>query len=195
MGTGEQRESDGQQAVLARLAAVEKRLAELEDEREIREVLARYGYYADACLDEEYYRLFTEDCVMDVSRGSGPDPYEVLRWEGQDAMREFMSVRTAGHGTGFAGRSLHMQGNNTAVAVHGDAAVANGYSFVLHQDGPRIRLVSASVNEWRLRRDGGRWVIVERKRRMVGAPDTAQVLRAAEPERAGGVPSGQSASD
>jgi hypothetical protein len=110
-------------------------------------------------------------------------------------MREFMSVRTAGHGTGFAGRSLHMQGNNTAVAVHGDAAVANGYSFVLHQDGPRIRLVSASVNEWRLRRDGGRWVIVERKRRMVGAPDTAQVLRAAEPERAGGVPSGQSASD
>jgi hypothetical protein len=98
---------------------------------------------------------------MDVSSGKQPDPYEVIRWEGQDAMREFMSVRTAGHGTGFAGRSLHMQGNNLSVAVHGDTAVANGYSFILHQDGPQIKLVSASINEWLLRRVKGRWQIVE----------------------------------
>jgi SnoaL-like domain len=169
-----------QQDVSARLAKLEARLRELEDEREIRELLSRYGYYADAALDDEYYALFTDDCVMDVSSGHEPDPYQVLRWEGQDAMREFMSVRTAGHGTGFVGRSLHMQGNNLAVAVHGDTAVANGYSFILHQDGPQIKLQSASINEWRLRRVEGRWMIVERKRRMVGSPDTPEVLRATE---------------
>jgi hypothetical protein len=166
--------------VAARLAELAERLAALEDERAIRELLSRYGYYADACLDEEYYGLFTDDCVMDVSSGTEPEPYEVLRWEGQQAMREFMSVRTAGHGTGFAGRSLHMQGNNLAIALHGDTAVANGYSFILHQDGPRIVLKSASINEWRLRREQGRWKIVERKRRMVGAPDTPEVLRASQ---------------
>jgi hypothetical protein len=166
--------------VSARLAELEQRVAQLEDEREIRELLSRYGYYADACLDDDYYGLFTDDCAMDVSSGREPDPYEVIRWEGQDAMREFMSVRTAGQGDGFAGRSLHMQGNNLAIALHGDTATANGYSFILHQDGPQIRLKSASVNEWHLRRENGRWKIVERKRRMVGAPDTPEVLRASE---------------
>jgi hypothetical protein len=169
-----------QQDLGARVAELEQRLRTLEDEREIRELLSRYGYYADACLDDEFYALFTDDCAMDVSSGRQPDPYEVLRWEGQDAMREFMSVRTAGHGTGFAGRSLHMQGNNHSVAVHGDTAVASGYSFILHQDGPQIKLVSASINAWQLRRVDGRWRIVERKRRMLGSPDTAEVLRATE---------------
>ncbi|MCW2495324.1 nuclear transport factor 2 family protein [Jatrophihabitans sp.] len=164
-----------------RLAELESRLAELEDERRIRDLLARYGYYADACLDEEYYALFTDDCVMDVSSGRPEDPYEVIRWEGQEAMRNFMAVRTAGHGDGFAGRSLHMQGNNNSIRVDGDSAVANNYSFILHQDGAEIRLVSASINEWHFRRVDGEWRFSERKRRMVGAPDTATVLRASEP--------------
>ncbi|WP_216892299.1 nuclear transport factor 2 family protein [Nocardia alni] len=163
-----------------RLARLERRLAELEDEKQIRELLSRYGYYADARLDEEYFALFTDDCVMDVSVGRGEDPYEIVRWEGLAQMREFLSVRTAGHGDGFAGRSLHMQGNNLSVRVDGDDAVANNYSFILHQDGPELKLVSASLNDWRLVRRDGRWLIHERRRRMVGAPDTADILRATE---------------
>lgn len=163
-----------------RLAVLEARLAELEDEREIRELLARYGYYADAPLDEEYFALFTEDCVMDVSSGRGENPYEVVRWEGIDAMRRFLSERTAQHDDGFYGRSFHVQGNNLAVKISGDDAVANGYSFIFHQDGPALKLLSASINEWAFRRVGGRWRIQMRKRRMAGAPDAAEVLRAAE---------------
>lgn len=162
------------------LAALEARVTELEDDRAIRELLARYGYYADACLDDEYFALFTEDCVMDVSSGRGDDPYEVVRWEGLDAMREFLRVRTAAHDNGFYGRSMHVQGNNLVVRVDGDTAVATGYSFIFHQDGPTLRLLSASLNEWHLRRRDARWLIHERKRRMAGAPDAADVLRAAE---------------
>jgi SnoaL-like protein len=163
-----------------RLAALEARVAALEDEKAIREVLARYGYYADAPLDEEYFSLFTEDCVMDVSSGRGDNPYEVVRWEGLAAMREFLAVRTAAHDDGFYGRSMHVQGNNLAIRIDGDTAVANGYSFIFHQDGPTLRLLSASLNEWHLRRRDGRWLIQERKRRMAGAPDQAELLRAAE---------------
>jgi hypothetical protein len=163
-----------------RLAALEARLQLLEDDKEIRELLARYGYYADAPLDEEYFGLFTDDCVMDVSSGRGEDPFEVVRWEGIDEMRRFMSERTAQHDNGFYGHSFHVQGNNLAIKVTGDDAVANGYSFIFHQDGPTLKLLSSSMNEWAFRREQGRWLIQMRKRRMAGAPDVAEVLRAAE---------------
>lgn len=163
-----------------RLTALEARLRLLEDEKELRELLARYGYYADAPVDEEYFALFTDDCVMDVSAGRGEDPYEIVRWEGIDELRRFMTERTALHDNGFYGHSFHVQGNNLAIKVTGDDAVANGYSFIFHQDGPTLKLLSASMNEWAFRREGGRWLIQMRKRRMAGAPDVAEVLRAAE---------------
>lgn len=163
-----------------RLAALEERVRELEDEREIRELLSRYGYYADACLDDEYLALFTEDGAMDVSQGGTDDPYSVLRWQGQEAMRKFLTDRTAAHGNGFAGRSMHLQGNNLTVTVRGDTAVAAGYSFIFHQDGPQLKLLSASTNSWKLTKTGGVWRIAERKRRMLGAPDTADVLTSTE---------------
>lgn len=168
------------QQLAGRLAVLEQRLGLLEDERAIRELLSRYGYYADAMLDDDYFDLFTDDCVMDVSVGRGDDPYEVMRWEGLDAMKEFMAVRTAGNGGGFYGRSLHMQGNNVAIRIDGDTAVANNYSFIFHQDGSVLKIISASINEWHVVRVNGAWKIQERRRRMVGAPDTAEVLRATE---------------
>lgn len=163
-----------------RLAALEKRVVELEDERAIRELLSRYGYYADACLDDEYLALFTEDGAMDVSQGGKEDPYAVLRWQGQEAMRKFLTDRTAAHGNGFAGRSMHLQGNNLTVTVRGDTAVAAGYSFIFHQDGPQLKLLSASTNEWHLVKSGGVWKFTLRRRRMLGAPDTADVLTSTE---------------
>ncbi len=167
-------------AVEDRLAALEDRLRLLEDERELRELLARYGYYADAPLDEEYFALFTDDCVMDVSSGAVDDPFAVVRWEGLAEMRRFLSERTAQHDNGFYGHSFHVQGNNLAIKVTGDTAVATGYSFIFHQDGPTLKLLSASFNEWAFRREAAGWRIRMRKRRMAGAPDAAEVLRAAE---------------
>ncbi|MBM9464059.1 nuclear transport factor 2 family protein [Aeromicrobium sp. YIM 150415] len=163
-----------------RLVALEERLSLLEDEKSIHELLSRYGHYADAPLDDEYFALFTEDCVMDVSSGRGEDPYAIVRWEGRDAMRDFLRERTAEQDDGFYGRSMHMQGNNVTIDITGDAAIARGYSFVLHQDGPSLKLLSASLNEWAFRRENGRWLIQMRRRRMPGAPDAADLLRGAQ---------------
>ncbi len=57
-------------------------MADLEDEKQIRELLLRSGYDAEACLDEGHFALSTDDCVMDVQVGRGEDPYEIVRWEG-----------------------------------------------------------------------------------------------------------------
>lgn len=159
-----------------RIAALEARLAVLEDEKAIRELLARYGYYADAQLDDEYFGLFTEDCVMDVTTDREPDPYAIIRWQGLAEMKSFLTERTAAHGDKFAGFSLHMQGNNQSIRVDGDEAVAHNYSFILRQVGPEVRLVSASINEWTLRKTSGRWQVAQRTRRMVGAPDVPTLL-------------------
>jgi hypothetical protein len=57
----------------SRLLKLEARIRELEDERHIRELLARYGYNADCCRDKEYVELYTDDGVMDLSPGgAGP---------------------------------------------------------------------------------------------------------------------------
>lgn len=163
-----------------RLAALEARLRVLEDEKEIRELMSRYGYFADAPLDDEYFALFTEDCVMDVSSGADDDPYSVVRWEGRETLKRFMAERLAQHDNGFYGHSMHVQGNNLAVTVDGDTARASGYSFIFHQDGTTLRLLSASLNAWQFRRVDGRWLIHERKRRMAGSPDLPDLVRVTE---------------
>ena len=57
--------------MVARLEALEARVQELEDERAIRELLARYGYTADTCKDEAFVDLYTEDGTMKLSLRPG----------------------------------------------------------------------------------------------------------------------------
>ncbi|OCB22488.1 nuclear transport factor 2 family protein [Mycobacterium intracellulare] len=160
-----------------RLVGLEARLTLLEDEKAVRELLSRYGYYADTCLDDQYIDLFTDDCVMDVSSGYSGDPYKVLEWRGKESLREFLMARSARHGDGFRGNSLHMQGNNLAIQIDGVDAVATGYSFILcHEDEVGVRLVSASINRWHLDKIEGSWRVRTRTRRAIGAPDSAAIL-------------------
>ena len=173
---------EGQDATISELLeAMEERLTLLEDEKAIRELLARYGFYADAGLDDDYLALFADDCVMDVSAGKHPEPYRVLRWEGIDALQDFLTVRTSEQQDGFVGRSMHAHGNNLTVRVESDTAVAHSYSLILHQANPTtVKLLGASINQWCLAKRDGKWKIKERKRRMLGAPDTADILKASE---------------
>jgi hypothetical protein len=174
---GVTRKDSDVQELDVRVAALERRLLALEDERAIRDLLAQYAYYADAGLDEQFYALFTTDAVMDVSIGRGPRPYDTVQWAGIDEIKEFLAVRTAAHGDGFVGRSQHVQAD-VSITVDGDAAKANSYSFIIRQTDLDVRLVSASVNEWTFARVGGTWLVGERKRRMLGSEDLPRVLQA-----------------
>jgi hypothetical protein len=171
--------TDDAAAIMERLELLERRVGELEDERELRELLSRYGYNADARRDEAYLDLWTDDGVMDVAMGSHHSSYQSgKRFEGKQQLRVFITDEDAHHRPGFYGHSLHVQGNNVVVHIDGDEAVANAYSMVLQDTGERVELGSAGTNQWRFRREGGRWRIAERRRRAVGDPATDENLGA-----------------
>src|SRR4051812_23545510 len=106
----------------ARIRKLEARVEELEDERAIRELLARYGYNADNCRDEAYLALFTEDGAMNLSSAQYAG---MPRWEGQAALKAFITDPKVHHRPGFYGNSMHMQGNNMVSHISGDTAVVN----------------------------------------------------------------------
>ena len=51
----------------ARIEALEARVLELEEDRAIRDLLARYGFTADTCQDEAFVELYTSDGRMKVA--------------------------------------------------------------------------------------------------------------------------------
>jgi SnoaL-like domain len=80
-----------------RSAAREQRVQELEDERAIRELLARYGFNADACRDEASINRYTEDGVMNLVVGE-QDTYGIdLRiWRGDEELASSRGSRLSG---------------------------------------------------------------------------------------------------
>ena len=154
----------------ARLEALEARITAYEDERAIRELLARYGILGDVCRDEEWVSLFTDDGVMDVSLAGLHGMPSLLRPRsvGHDELREFVSNPAGHHQPGYYGKCMHAQGLNTVVHVQGTSATANSYSLLLKHDGEHLVLLNAANNEWKLRKEGGTWHIEERRCRSVG---------------------------
>lgn len=156
----------------ARVAALEARVRELEDERAIREVLARYGFTADTCRDEAYVDLYTDDGAIDLVIADQQMYPGVVRFEGKDELRRFIADPGAHHRPGFYGRSMHLMGNNVAMRVEGDRAVANSYSMTMQADPEQVvDILSVANNQWQLERVDGRWLIKERRRREIGSEE------------------------
>ena len=166
-----------QEAMEARLKKLEARVQELEDEREMRELLARYGYNADCCRDDEYVDLFTDDARFDLASVMAGKVINQT-WEGRKGIRDFITDPTSHHKPGFYGHAMHMQGNNVVAHIKGDTAVVNSYSVVLHDDDGNLRLATAGNNQWIFRKENGRWLIVERRRRETGSPAALKNLDA-----------------
>ncbi len=150
-----------------RIQQLEGRMAEAEDERAIRELLARYGYTADVKKDKEYVDLYTEDGVMNLGSGTRPGYEPLRRWEGRDGLWEFITD-TQGHKRPEEyGYRMHVQGNNVVCHINGDDAVVNSYSIVLLRSGDDVLLNSAGNNQWTLKKVNGNWLIKERRRRHI----------------------------
>lgn len=152
-----------------RLAALEARVAALEDELAVHRLVTRYGFAVDTGEADATAALFSGDCVFDV--------------DGRNVMRGPADVRAMVDGPGH--RSLlpdaaHCIGP-AVVEVRGDTAVATGYSRIYHREGDDIRLFRLGFNRWELVRIGDGWRIRRRTTRMLGTEEAQRVLR-------GGVP-------
>jgi uncharacterized protein (TIGR02246 family) len=151
-------------ALEARVDELARRVATLEDERAVVDLLTRYGFAVDSNDPSATAALYAEDCVVEID---GDD--RIRSGEGMADM-----VRGRGHQS-LLPNCAHQMGP-FSVRVDGDRATATGYGRVyLHtEDGFRIWRVSAG--RWELQRRDGRWVVTRRSSRAIGSASAQELL-------------------
>lgn len=157
-----------------KLHEIKARLQRLEDERDLRALIARYGHYADLGYEDAYVDQFTDDGIYDIvtvmRKGAGY--VGNVRFEGREAL--YAHIRDPAAHKQFEGRSLHFQDINCVIHVDGDAATAESYSMTVLEEADQTIVRSAGMNRWRFRRVDGRWRIAEKRRR---PPGDAEVFK------------------
>ena len=158
--------------VEARIAALEARIQELEDDRGIRDTLSRYGFTADGCKDEDFVDLYTEDGAIRIARGKrgGADfaGEGWTEWTDKEGIRTFITHPQGHHSPRLYGKSMHLQGNNLVTDIDGDEAVARSYQVAIAADENGVQVLSAGNNTWQMRKVDGKWLIKERRGAYLG---------------------------
>ena len=149
-----------------KLDDLNRRVQALEDELAIHRVIVRYGLAVDIGDADAAANTFTEDAVYDVDVG-------LMR--GRAGVRQM--VRSERH-QNMVGHCAHQIGP-AVVEIHGNRAVATGYSRVyLHTDGA-IKVYRVSLNHWQLERSNGEWLIAHRTTRLLGHAEARRVFETA----------------
>src|SRR4051812_33717225 len=92
-----------------RLARLERRITELEDERAIRYVLSQYGYVSDFGSPDDFANLFTPDGALDISMGASSGEYASSeRWEGRDRLHDFLADPEGRWDKSWYGNVMHV---------------------------------------------------------------------------------------
>jgi uncharacterized protein (TIGR02246 family) len=141
------------------------RLRRLEDDRDIRQLIASYGPAVDAGDADAAARLWSSDGVYDV---------DGWRMEGRADIHAM--VRSTAHQNLVAKGCCHFLGP-CVVTVSGDEAVAVCESLVLIRDGDGYRVWRATAHHFVLRRNDEQWEITTRTGRVLdGNPDARALL-------------------
>jgi uncharacterized protein (TIGR02246 family) len=150
-----------------RIAALEARLLDLEDERDIGRLIATYGPLVDAGAAHEVADLWTEDGVYDVDE---------VYLEGHDQLAAM--VRSRAHQAWIDAGCAHFVGP-ARVTVTGDTAIAVCHSLmVVRQDGEFV-VRRATANHWALARTAEGWRVTRRTSRVLdGRAESPRLLAA-----------------
>jgi hypothetical protein len=159
--------------LLQKMAGLERRVTELEDERQLRDLLARYSFGADVYRDERWVELFTADGRYDLGAGNVEGAYNG-RFEGRGELLDLIT----GPGMPPADHSQHHHGPMSFEfdPAHPDEAGAQSYSITFLESDAGTTVYCAGFNRWRFRRVEGRWRIAERHRREIGTGRQAEVI-------------------
>ncbi|MDT4893990.1 MAG: hypothetical protein QOE97_3025 [Pseudonocardiales bacterium] len=158
-------------SVQARLDRLEQRVRELEDERELRDLLTRYSFGADVFRGPQWVQLFTSDGVYDLGAQNVQGAF-TGRFTGGDDLLGLIT----GPGMPPEGRAQHYHGP-MRFDIDGDHASAESYSITYRLgDADAAEIYCLGFNRWTFRRVGGRWQIAERHRRELGARAEAEVI-------------------
>lgn len=148
-----------------RLAALEARLRQLEDERDIARLMASYGPLVDSGAADEVAALWEPDGVYDIDE---------IHLAGQEQIRAM--VRSGAHQGWIRAGCAHLVGP-PHVTVDGDEAVAVCHSLMVVYEEGRYVVRRATANHWHLRRTGNGWRVVTRTNRILdGRPESPRLL-------------------
>lgn len=147
-----------------RLAALERRLARLEDEAAIHSLIAAYGPLVDSGSADEVAELWTEDGVYDVEDLAMDDRAAIHAMVSGDAHQGLIGIGA----THFLGPAH--------VTVEGDTARAVCHSILMvHRDG-RYFPARSGANLFRLVRTDSGWQVKHRTTRSLDGSETARTL-------------------
>ena len=157
------------------IAALERRVRDLEDRLALLQLVATYGPAVDSGSPEPTARLWTEDGVYDVFP-------KVLRGRGDIADM----VTGELHQSLIARGAAHLQ-SLPHIEITGDRAVVTTYSQLVLRDEATdsYRIWRTSANRWEFIRTDQGWRVTHRTNRPLdGGGEARELLRAAvEPER------------
>lgn len=160
-----------------RLAALERRITELEDERAIRYLINEYGYLSDFGSADEFTEIFTPDGALDIAMGASYGEHAATeRWEGTAELHDFLADPEGRWDKSWYGNVMHMQGNNLTIEISAGDAIASGYVFTIISRDKSLQIIGASVNRWHLRKAEGKWLIRERKLRPIAHDQFAAMV-------------------
>ncbi len=137
-----------------RVATLEKRVQQLQDQQAVREVLIRYGEYLDARDYAGYASLFAKDGVWTGGFGSATGPA---------AIQEMLEKNLGKPEPGFINKANFHLMTTAVVEVDGDTAKARSrYTFFTASpdNRPTAALAGRYVDE--LVRENGTWKIKKR---------------------------------
>jgi hypothetical protein len=165
----------------ARFQALEARLAALEDQIAIYQLMSSYGPLVDSGDAEATSRLWVEDGIYDWGGGGSPDPDAPVR-EGEAGAAFSRAaiadmVRGPYHQQIIEGGSGHVIGM-PHIVLDGDRATATSYSRLYRFEGGGFRVWRVGANRWEFTRTAAGWRVTSRiNRTLNGSPEARELLR------------------
>ncbi len=150
---------------MKRLDELSARVRELEDREAIRNLIASYGPAVDRGDSMGGAEVFADDGAYDVGG------YGVHR--GHAALAALFDANV--HQSLILNGAAHFL-SPMRIELHGDAAVAVGYSVVFTWADGAFKAHRIAANRWKLARVGGVWRVTLRINRLLDGAEEARAL-------------------
>jgi ketosteroid isomerase-like protein len=152
--------------VEARLAALEKRVHQLEDQVAIYQILSTYGAAADGASVKAMTDLWTDDAVYDA---------QIVAFDGKAEI--LAMLKSEMHQQIITGGAAHVIGM-PSVRITGDTAVAICCARLYRKDGDGYRAWRVTAVRWDLVRTAQGWRVKKRVNKLLnGEEDARELLR------------------
>lgn len=163
---------DELQELKAELAALRKRVRQLEDHRDLTQLVAQYGPSVDSGTADETTSIWTEDGEFAVVGGE-----HTFTMSGSEDIAAM--VNGAGHQSLIMNGCAHVL-TVPHVVIDGDTASGRSYALNIRWDpeADRFWVARVSANKWHWQRTGKGWKVVQRINSNLDGAEASRALLA-----------------